>query len=117
LIVATEFLESHPGTVRDLLVGHLAAVDFLNDNPDESQGIVADALADLTGAQLPAGTLSAAWGNLSFTVDPIAGSLAESAADAVSLGLLEDGNIDGIYDLALLNEVLREAGRPEMVAP
>jgi NitT/TauT family transport system substrate-binding protein len=117
LIVATEFLESHPGVVRDLLAGHVAAVDYLNDNPDESQRIVAEALADLTGAQLPEGTLAAAWENLTFTVDPIADSLAESAADAVALGLLEDGDIEGIYDLNLLNEVLGEAGRPEVMAP
>jgi NitT/TauT family transport system substrate-binding protein len=117
LIVATEFLESHPGVVRDLLAGHVAAVDYLDENPEGSQRIVTEALVELTGAEVPEGTLAAAWENLTFTVDPIADSLAESAADAVSLGLLEDGDIEGIYDLSLINEVLVDAGRPELATP
>ena len=65
--------------------------------------------------------LEAAWPNLTFTVDPIASSLQESAVDAHGLGFLEgydpDTGLAGIYDLALLNEVLRDAGRPELVQP
>ena len=117
LIVATSFLEEHPDVVKQLLTGHVAANAFVNENPDEAQQIVADTIFELTDTELPEGTLAAAWENLTFTVDPIASSLAESAADATEIGLLDPVDLDGIYDLTLLNEVLAEAGEPEIPAP
>jgi sulfonate transport system substrate-binding protein len=59
-------------------------------------------------------TINTAWGHLQFTADPIASSLRKAADDAMSLGLLERVNLDGIYDLTLLNEVLSAAGRQEV---
>lgn len=117
LIVATDFLEAHPDVVRNLLAGHIAATDALNDDPEAAQATVSAAIAELTDSELPEGTLAAAWETMEFTVDPIATSLAESASDAVELGLLENADIDGIYDLTLLNEVLAELGRDGIPAP
>jgi len=117
LIVATTFLEEHPDVVKQLLTGHVAANAFVNENPGEAQQVVADTIFELTDTELPEGTLAAAWDNLSFTVDPIASSLAESAADATEIGLLDPVDLDGIYDLALLNEVLTAAGAPEIPEP
>jgi NitT/TauT family transport system substrate-binding protein len=117
LIVATEFLEAHPDTVRDLVAGHLDATDTVNGDAAAAQKIVSTAIAELTDTVLPEGTLAAAWENLEFSVDPIAGSLAESARNAVELGLLDNGDIDGIYDLTLLNEVLAGLGRDEIPQP
>ena len=117
LIVATEFLEAHPDVVRDLLVGHVNAVNAVNDDPAASQETVASAIGDLTGSALPEGTLETAWESLSFTVDPIASSLQTSATNARELGLLESNDLEGIYDLALLNEVLAELGAEEVPQP
>ena len=117
LIVATSFLEEHPDVVKQLLTGHVAANAFVNENPEEAQQVVANTIFELTDTELPEGTLAAAWQNLSFTVDPVASSLAESAADATEIGLLDPVDLDGIYDLTLLNEVLAEAGEPEIQAP
>ena len=117
LIVATSFLEQHPDVVRDLLAGQVEANAFVNQRPDESQDIVRQAIADLTGSELDPGIVAAAWRNLAFTNDPIASSLAESAAHAQELALLDERSFDGIYDLALLNEVLAEAGEPEVPQP
>lgn len=117
LIVATSFLEEHPDVVKRLLVGHVAADAFVNENPEEAQQIVADTIFELTDTELPEGTLAAAWQNLTFTVDPIASSLATSAADAIELGLLDPVELDGIHDLTLLNDVLAETGADEIPAP
>ena len=51
----------------------------MNDDPDEAQQIVGGAIQELTDTELPEGTLATAWENLTFTVDPIACSLATSA--------------------------------------
>ncbi|HET6744971.1 MAG TPA: ABC transporter substrate-binding protein [Candidatus Limnocylindria bacterium] len=117
LIVATEFLDAHPDVVKRLLEGQVAANAFVNDNPDEAQQAVGDSIGALTGAELDPAILAAAWENLVFTDDPIASSLAESASHAVDVGLLEPVDLDGIYDLSPLNEVLSAQGLEEIPQP
>lgn len=117
LIVATEFLQAHPDVVKDLLEGQVAANAFVNDNPAAAQEAVGSAIGELTGSELDPAILAASWENLTFTNDPIASSLAESAAHAEDVGLLEPVDLDGIYDLSLLNEVLSAAGLEEVPQP
>jgi NitT/TauT family transport system substrate-binding protein len=115
LIVRTAFLKAHPDVVRHLLEGHVAAVDFVNANPAESKTLVNQALQKLTGKTIAQGVMDAAWPNMTFTNDPIASSLRKGADDAKAVGLLDAGTkLDGIYDLKLLNEVLKAAGKPEV---
>jgi sulfonate transport system substrate-binding protein len=117
LIVATEFLEAHPDVVKHLLEGQVEANQFVNENPDEAQQAVATAIGELTGSELDPAILAAAWQNLEFTNDPIATSLAESAAHAEEVGLLDPVELDGIYDLSALNEVLSAEGMDEIPQP
>jgi NitT/TauT family transport system substrate-binding protein len=117
LIVATTFLEEHPDLVKRLLEGQVEASRFVNDEPETAQEIVRQSIAELTGSELDAEIVARAWHNLVFTNDPIGSSLAESAADAVALGLLENAELDGIYRLDLLNEVLAAAGEEEVEVP
>jgi len=114
IIVAKGFLEEHPDVIKTLLEGHVAATDFVQDNPEEAQRIVNHAIGQITGASLDPDTIAAAWETLEFTVDPIADSLRGTAEDAVSVGLLEPVDLNGIYDLSLLNEVLAELGREQV---
>jgi NitT/TauT family transport system substrate-binding protein len=45
----------------------------------------------------------------------VASSLLKSAQDAQDVGLLKPvDNLEGIYDLTILNEVLKAAGQPEV---
>jgi NitT/TauT family transport system substrate-binding protein len=115
LIVRTEYLRRHPAAVKALLRGHLEATDFVQQ-PEAARSAVNDGIARVTGKPLPDALLRASWDHVSFTVDPIASSLRRNAADAQALGLLEHVELDALYDLRLLNEVLREAGRPEVRA-
>jgi NitT/TauT family transport system substrate-binding protein len=100
LIVATQFLEDHPDVVKRLI-----------------EEVVIAAIEELSGSQLSPDTVAMAWKNLEFTVDPIAASLETSAQHAIELGLLESVDLDGIYDLTPLNEVLSEAGQEEIPTP
>ena len=117
LMVATEFLNAHPDVVKHLLEGQVAANQFVNENPEEAQQVVATAIGELTGSELDPAILAASWENLEFTNDPIASSLAESAAHAEDVGLLDPVDLDGIYDLSMLNEVLSEQGLEEIPQP
>ena len=116
LIVATQFLHDHPKRVRALLEGLYATVKFLNANAAQAQSIANAAVASITGKKLADGVVSAAWPHMAFTLDPLASSLKTSADHAYSLGLLRDANLNGLYDLALLNEVLTEHNEPAVSA-
>jgi NitT/TauT family transport system substrate-binding protein len=58
--------------------------------------------------------LSAAWSDLTFTIDPLGATLQTEAAHAVSAGLLTAPKLAGIFDLTLLNQVLKSKGLPEV---
>jgi NitT/TauT family transport system substrate-binding protein len=117
LVVATAFLDAHPDVVKHLLAGQVAANQFIQDDPAAAQQAVNDGINEITGSEMDAGILATAWSNLEFTCDPIAASLTESAAHAEELGLLEPTDLDGIYDLTLLNQVLSEAGDAPIASP
>jgi NitT/TauT family transport system substrate-binding protein len=115
LVVRTAFLNEHPDAVKRLLEANVAAVDFVNANPAEAKTLLNQAIQKLTGKSIAQGVLDAAWPNMTFTNDPIASSLRKGADDAKAVGLLDPNTkLDGIYDLKLLNEVLKAAGRPEV---
>ena len=116
LIVRTKFLRQHPATVKRLLEAQVAANDFVNANPAEAQRLANQGIERITGKKLSEGVLTEAWRNLTFTNDPIASSLAESARDAERLGLLKKVDLTGIYELATLDEVLKAAGQQPVAA-
>jgi NitT/TauT family transport system substrate-binding protein len=114
LIVRTEFLEEHPDLVRAVIAAEIESVDFINENPEEAQVLVNDAIEGVTGSRVDEELLDAAWPKVEFTVDPVASSLYGSAEHAEAVGLLDPVDLYGIYELDILNELLAAAGRPEV---
>ena len=57
-------LQEHPDVVHNLLEGHIAATDFVNENPEESQRVVIDSIEEITGAAVAPETTAIAWKNL-----------------------------------------------------
>jgi NitT/TauT family transport system substrate-binding protein len=114
LLAGTEFLERNPQLVRRFLDGHLAALDAIAADPEAAQAKVLDAIEAISGVRLPEDLVAAAWENMTFTWDPIASSLATKAASATEVGLLEPVDLEGIYDLRILNQLLAERGEQEV---
>ncbi len=115
LMVATSYLGAHPDVIARVLLANIEAVDDANAHPADAQAIVNTEIERYTTQQLSPGVMTAAWANLTFTVDPVASSLATSAQDAEALGLLGDpGDLTGLYDLGPLNRILSALGRPEV---
>jgi NitT/TauT family transport system substrate-binding protein len=112
LVVATTFLEKHRDVVTQLLQAHVEATDWILANPAEAKSMVNTALERLTTKKLSDAVIDRAFTELTVTYDPIASSLADSAAHAVAAGLLKAPDLKGIYDLRLLNEVLTDDGHP-----
>ncbi len=116
LVVSTDYLEQNPDVVERLISGHMAADEFVNGEAEEAKAVVNAGIESISGAALSPELIDAAWENLTFTTDPIASSLEESASDAEAVGLLDPVELDGIYDLSILNRLLGESGEPEMAA-
>jgi len=114
LIVSADYLQQNPANVRALIDGLLDAIDIANDDAGHAQAIVNDGIEADTTNRLEDETIAGAWENLTFTPDPIASSLEKSKDDAVEVELLEDVDLDGIYDLTILNELLAERGQEQM---
>ena len=115
LVVATKFLDAHPEVVKRILAGeHRGRSTRSTPTRRAAQATVNGEIEKLTTKKLGPELLSAAWENLTFTVDPIASSLQKSAhATPRRSGLLEDpGDLSRLYDLTLLNEVLQSQGQP-----
>ena len=80
---------------------------------DESKRILNDELKAETTRAIPQKTLDHAWKRLEVTYDPISASLLKSAQDAHAIGFMKQKpELSKIYDLNLLNEVLKEKGSP-----
>ncbi|HEX9117942.1 MAG TPA: ABC transporter substrate-binding protein [Anaerolineae bacterium] len=113
VIVSTRFLKEHPDLVRAWLGAHVAVTQWEQAHPQEAQTIVNAEITRLTGKALPSPVLEQAWSRLKVTYDPIATSLVKSADAAYQAGFLtEKPQLDGIYDLGPLNQVLAEQKLP-----
>jgi sulfonate transport system substrate-binding protein len=110
LIVATDFLEERPDVVTGLLNGLVDTIDMINADPAVALTATNDGIEAITANRLADETIAGAFENLTFTVDPIASSLRGSADDAIAVGLLDEVDLTGIYDLTLLNAILTERG-------
>ena len=109
LIVRTEFLDEYPGTVAALLRGHVAAVQFANDDADAAKTSFNEGMVAAGSDEVPTEVLDRAWDGLTATYDPIAPALEKSAQDGFTVGTTEtEVDLDGIYDLRLLNEILAD---------
>ncbi|WP_198954965.1 ABC transporter substrate-binding protein [Kineosporia sp. R_H_3] len=119
VVVRTEFLQKNPDTVRAFLEANLDAVDFIAADPAKAQADVATKISAITGQEVKPATLADAWGNLTFSADPLQATLKESARHAQAVGLLEKAPSDDfakLWDLAQLNAALKARGQAEVAA-
>jgi NitT/TauT family transport system substrate-binding protein len=112
IIVRQQFLKEHPKAVEAVLKASVETNKWINANPDAAKEAANKQLAVDSGKALPADVLDPAWKSIRFTDDPLASTLNTEAEHAVTAGLLKKPDLKGIYDLTLLNKVLKAAGEP-----
>jgi NitT/TauT family transport system substrate-binding protein len=110
IIVRQAFLKEHPKAVEAVLKASVETNKWINANPDEAKAAANKQLESDSGKALPADVLYPAWKSIRFTDDPLASTLHTEADHAVKAGLLEKPNLNGIYDLTLLNKVRKAVG-------
>ncbi len=112
IIVSTKFLQEHPDVVKRWLAAHVELTQRINADPVAAKQKLNSEIERLTGKALAAAVLDDAWSRQTVTYDPISASLFGSADAAFKLGFLGETppDLNGIYDLTLLNQVLKEKG-------
>jgi NitT/TauT family transport system substrate-binding protein len=110
LLVRADFLAEHPETVRALVAGHVASVDWLAENPDAAADVINARLTADAGKGLSDAVIDRALEHVAFTFDPHADTFEQLLQDGVDAGTSKRGDIDGLFDLSALNAVLEESG-------
>lgn len=110
IIVRTKFKEEHPDLVKRWISAHVGLTDWINENLEEAKKIINSEIKKITGKALPEDVLDDAFSRTTLTYDPIESSLFTSANWAYEAGYLgkEKPDLSGIYDLSILNQVLKE---------
>jgi NitT/TauT family transport system substrate-binding protein len=119
LLVNNDFLKAHADLVNDLLQGQIQANDYIAKNSDAAKQLVSTRIQKITGgAAIPAAALDSAWKQLTFTNDPLPGTLIDEAKHAEDVKLLDPvSDLSKIYDLDPLNKLLTAAGEPTVAGP
>jgi NitT/TauT family transport system substrate-binding protein len=114
LVVRTQFLQQHPDVVRDIVSADVNESIWINKNPSQAESDLNTSLLALTGQGYSQSIMSASLAKLTFTYDPIEASVALQAEHAYALGDLTKNPTDlsGLYDLTILNSVLKADGLP-----
>ena len=113
VIVRSKFLQEHPDIVKKFLAAHVELTDWINAHPSEAKRAMNAQIQKETGKALSADVLDEAFGRMQVTYDPIRSSLLTSAKWAFEAGFLgrQMPDLSGLYDLTVLNQVLREKGK------
>ncbi len=115
LVSSVKFLKERPELLKKWIAAHLELTEWINKNPDEAKKVFNDELKVEMTKGLSPQTLDSAWKKLELTHDPISKSLFKTAEDAHQIGFVKQKpDLSKIYDLKLLNEVLKEKQLPEI---
>ena len=113
LVVNTKFLKVHPALVKTWIRANIELTDWINAHPSEAKKLLNDQIRRETGKALQAAVLDEAFSRMQVTYDPLHAALSTAAEQAFADGFLGRTmpNLSGLYDLALLNQVLAEKNR------
>ncbi|MFF3944652.1 ABC transporter substrate-binding protein [Streptomyces sp. NPDC001902] len=111
VIVSQAFLKDHPDVVEAVLRGSVKTNAWIGANPDKAKADANAQLEKLSGKPLPADVIDPAWESIQVIDDPLASTLQTEADHAVTAGLLEKPSLKGIYDLTILNKILKGEGK------
>ncbi|OLC85080.1 MAG: sulfate ABC transporter substrate-binding protein [Thaumarchaeota archaeon 13_1_40CM_3_50_5] len=116
IIARTDYLEKNPRIISKLLEAHIDETKWINENPDEAMRLFNVELQKLTGKTIPVNEFEEGFSRMKLTWDPLKESLFESANNAFDIGFLGNKRPDlsKIYDLTILNQVLKEKGLAEI---
>ncbi|MTD12873.1 aliphatic sulfonate ABC transporter substrate-binding protein [Nakamurella sp. YIM 132087] len=117
LIVAKSYLDANPTVVENLIKGELATIATIEKDPAAASTAINKAIGDLTGKPLSDEVMERSFANIVITPDPLASTYQAQGEHAVDAGLLKTApDVNGIFDLRILNKVLTADGEKAVSA-
>jgi len=128
ILARADYLEKNPEIIKKLLEAHVNETLWINQKLSNTNNSETDekniqelavafneGLKKITGKTYPENQIKDALSRIEFTYDPLSSSLNKIAEDANDLGYINLGSgreidLSSIYDLGLLNEVLKSKG-------
>jgi len=113
LVVNAKFLKAHPDLVKNWIRAEVDLTDWINAHPAEAKKLLNGQILHETGKALSAVVLDEAFSRMQVTYDPLHAALNTAAEQAFADGFLgrTKPDLSGLYDLALLNQVMAEKNR------
>nr|WP_255585304.1 aliphatic sulfonate ABC transporter substrate-binding protein [Virgibacillus sp. NKC19-3] len=105
VVAATEAFSNDEDLAESYLTAHEKAVQFVIDNPEESQDMVVQHLKDLTGQEVNKDELEAAFNRLEVTTNVNEKVIQEMADISEAAEYIPSNDIDGLVDLSILEEM------------
>jgi NitT/TauT family transport system substrate-binding protein len=99
--------------VKNWIRANVELTDWINSHQSEAKKVLNQQIQVETGKALPAIVLDEAFSRMQVTYDPLHAALTTAAQQAFDGGFLgrQKPDLSGLYDLALLNQVLAEKGK------
>lgn len=115
LVSSSEFLQKHTGILKKWIAAHVELTEWVKAHSKEAKELLNQELKAETSRSLPQNVLDHAWERIELTHDPVAVSFLKSAEQAHQIGFLrEKPDLTRLYDLRLLNQVLRDRNLPQL---
>jgi NitT/TauT family transport system substrate-binding protein len=115
LIVSRDFLARNRELVKKFLIAHVELTQAINADKAAAAKALNSQLKIETGKAMAEAVVNSAMSRVEFTWDPISSSLYQCAAAAHQVGFIRtQPNLDKVYDLSLLEEVLKEKNLPPL---
>jgi NitT/TauT family transport system substrate-binding protein len=115
LVVNRQFLSKNRELVKNLLRAHIELTQKINEDKPAAGKILNAELKKETGKAMQEAVVAKAMSRVEFTWDPISASLYKSAEAAHKAGFIrKNPDLNGIYDVTLLEEVLKEKNLPPL---
>ncbi len=119
LVVSTSFLNAHPDVVKKIIEADVNDTLWIDSHLSQAAPLIDNRIANLTSTKPTNSTIfDNATQYLTFTYDPLEASVTQQAQNAYELGFLGTTapNLNGLFDLTLLNEVLQQDGLPQITS-
>ncbi|KQU17081.1 nitrate ABC transporter substrate-binding protein [Bacillus sp. Leaf13] len=105
VVAASQKFLDKKGLAASYLKAHKKAVDFILNNPEESQELVIKHLKKLTGKELSKEEVTSAFSRLEVTTEVNEQVIQEMADISKEAGYVPSSDIKGMVDLSILKEV------------
>ena len=108
VVAASERFVENEALTEAYVTAHQQAVEFIQENPEESQELVIEHLKELTGQELDADEVEAALNHLEVTTDVNEEVIQEMADISLEAEYIPSNDIEGMIDLSALESLQNE---------